>query len=230
LAALLDDLAHDGESSAFVTAIDRMVVKSQRAGGKLEVCQAVLGILRREILDAASADPEVLTRAEDLFYAARELLADSVLRAEISRKVDTLQQLREFSQTSSVLFGSASLAEIREQFETRFRALGIPAFALGLFQEPGRVSEHCLCLAAYGSTRRFRVPETFRSSDLGPADLFAQESGVLLVQPLTHQGEPLGIASILLGTLDIALFEQLREILGTALHAHRLARPSAAGS
>jgi hypothetical protein len=224
LAALLNDLTLHGESSAFVPAIDQMVVKLQRAGGNLEVCQAVLSVLRREILECANADADVLARAEDLFYAARELLAESVLRSEISKKIETLQQLRELSQTSCLLLGSSSLSQLREQFETRFRALGIPAFALGMFEEPGKVSEQCLCLAAYSSTRRFRVPETFRASEFGPTDLFAQDSGVLLVQPLTYDGMPLGIASIMLSSLDIALFEQLRELLGTGLRGYALAR------
>lgn len=228
LAALLNDLALHGESSAFVPAIDQMVVKLQRAGGNLEVCQAVLSVLRREILECANADADVLARAEDLFYAARELLAESVLRSEISKKIETLQQLREFSQTSCLLLGSSSPSQLREQFETRFRALGIPAFALGMFEEPGKVSEQCLCLAAYSSTRRFRVPETFRASEFGPTDLFAHDSGVLLVQPLTYDGMPLGIASIMLSSLDIALFEQLRELLGTGLRGYALARAAEA--
>lgn len=224
LAALLNDLGAQGEASSFVVAIDQIVVKLRRTGGDLSVCQAVLGVLRREILECASDDREVMARAEDLFYSARDLLAESVLRAEISRKVDTLQQLREFSQTSCRLLGDFTESELREHFETRFRALGIPAFALGMFEEPGKVSEHCRTLAAYGSSRRFRVPETFRTSDFAPSDLFAQDSGTLLVQPLTYEGVPLGIATIMLSTLDISLFEQLREILGTALRGHQLAR------
>lgn len=224
LAALLNDLTAQGEASSFVPAIDQIVVKLQRTGGDLSVCQGVLGQLRREILECASEDWDVMARAEDLFYAARDLLAESVLRAEISRKVDTLQQLREFSQTACLLLSDASPSTLREHFETRFRALGIPAFALGMFEEPGKVTERCRTLAAYSSARRFRVPETFRTSDFAPTDLFAQESGTLLVQPLTYDGAPLGIATIMLGTLDIALFEQLREILGTALHGHQLAQ------
>jgi hypothetical protein len=78
-------------------------------------------------------------------------------------------------------------------------------------------------LAAYSSARQKRVPETFRASDLGPADLFAQERGALLVQPLVFEGEPMGIVTVVLGALDITIFEQLREILGTGLRGFRLA-------
>jgi sigma-B regulation protein RsbU (phosphoserine phosphatase) len=227
LAAVLSDLTGQG-TSVFLAAIDQVVVKLQRAGGQLSVCQAVLSLLRREILDCASGDSDVVARAEDLFYAARELLAESLVRTEISKKIETLSQLREFSQASALLLGDRTLAELREQFELRFRALGIPAFALGVFKEPGKVSEECLCLAAYSSARRFRIPETFRASELGPTDLFAQDSGALLVQPLVFDGQPMGIVTVMLSTLDITIFEQLREILGAGLRGFRLAQSARA--
>ena len=229
VAAILNDLASQG-ASAFVPAIDQLMVKLQRAGGDLGVCQSVIGVLRREILECASGDSDVLAHAEDLFYAARELIAESLVRTEISRKVEALSQLREFSQATSLLLGETSLPKLREQFELRFRALGIPAFALGMFKEPGVASEECLCLAAYSSARRFRVPETFRASEFGPTDLFAQDSGALLVQPLTFEGKPVGLATIMLSTLDITIFEQLREMLGTGLHGFQLANQARAAS
>jgi DNA-binding LacI/PurR family transcriptional regulator len=223
LAAVLNDLTGQG-TSALLAAIDQIVLKLQRAGGQLSVCQSVLTLLRREILDCASGDGEVVARAEDLFYAARELLAESLVRSEISKKTEMLSQLREFSQASALLLGDASLPQLREQFELRFRALGIPAFALGVFKEPGKVSEECLCLAAYSSARRFRIPETFRASELGPTDLFAQDSGALLVQPLVFDGQPMGIVTVMLSTLEITIFEQLREVLGAGLRGFNLAQ------
>jgi hypothetical protein len=204
------------------------VVKLQRAGGNLGVCQAVLGLLRREILDCASGDWDVTAQAEDLFYAARDLLAESRVRSELSKKLETVAQLREFSNASSLLLGSSSLPKLREQFELRFRALGIPAFALGIFPEPGKASDDCLCLAAYSSARRFRIPETFRSSELGPPDLFAQDTGALLVQPLIFEGRPMGIVTVMLSTLDITILEQLRETLGAGLRGFQLARSATA--
>ena len=225
IAALLIDLTAQGTAapSAFVPAIDQMMIKLQRVGGNLSVCQAVLSVLRREILECASGDSDVIARVEDLFYAARELLSESMVRTEISRKNETLAQLREFAQTSALLLGETPLPELQRKFEERFRALGIPAFALGMFEEPGKVSDECVCLAAYSSARRFRIPGKFRASELGPTDLFAQDSGTLLVQPLIFEGVPVGIATIMLSTLDIAILEQLREMLGAGLRGFQLA-------
>ncbi len=92
-----------------------------------------------------------------------------------------------------------------------------------MFEEPGKVSDECVCLAAYSSARRFRIPGKFRASELGPTDLFAQDSGTLLVQPLIFEGVPVGIATIMLSTLDIAILEQLREMLGAGLRGFQLA-------
>ncbi len=223
LAALLNDLMGQGPS-IFLSTIDQIIVRLHRAGGDLSVCQTVLGLLRGEIADCASADASVGAHAEDLFHAARDQLAEAMVRTEISRKVDAVSQLREFAQASSLLFGTATLAVIREQFELRFRALGIPAFALGVFEEPGKVSRDCLCLAAYSSIRRFRIPETFRANEFGPADLFSRETGALLVQPLVFEGRPMGIVTVMLSTLDISIFEQLRLMLGAAVHGFHLAR------
>jgi hypothetical protein len=146
------------------------------------------------------------------------------VRVEISRKLETLAQLREFSHLNSLLLGRTELADLREKFEQRLRLLGVPALAIGLFTESGKVTPDCLCLAAYNSARQALPGETFRASDFGPPDWFAQERGALLVQPLVFEGEPMGIVTVALGSIDITIFEQLRELLGAGLRGYRLAR------
>ncbi len=223
LTALLNDLT-DERSSDFLPAIDHVLVKLERSGGNLGVCQTLLAVLRREIKLCAAEDPAMLARGDDLFEAARGLVSEFLVRVEIARKLQTVAQLREFSQLSSLLLGEQDLATLRHTFEDRFRALGIPALALGVFTEPGKVTPNCLCLAAYGSSRQPTVSETFRASDFGPRDLFAQERGALLVQPLVFEGEPMGILTVVLGGVELAIFEQLREMLGAGLRGFRLTR------
>jgi DNA-binding LacI/PurR family transcriptional regulator len=223
LTALLNDLTQTG-SSDFLPAIDQIMAKLGRAGGNLSVCQTVLRVLRREIKHAASEDPTVLARVDDLFEAASALVSESLVRVEISRKLETLAQLREFSRLTSLLIGGGEIADLREHFAVRMHALGVPALALGLFTEPGKVTTNCLCLAAYNSARQTLPAETFRASDFGPPDWFAQERGALLVQPLVFDGEPMGILSVALSSLDVTIFEQLREMLGAGLRGYRLVR------
>lgn len=223
LTALLNDLTDEG-SADFLPAIDHVLVKLERSGGNLGVCQNLLAVLRREIKQCAAEDPAVLARGDDLFEAARALVSEFLVRVEIARKLQTLAQLREFSQLSALLLGARDLASLRHTFEERFRALGISALALGVFTEAGQVTADCLCLAAYSSARQNTIGETFRASDIGPRDLFSQERGALLVQPLVFEGEPMGILTVVLGGVELAIFEQLREMLGAGLRGFRLAR------
>jgi len=223
IAAVTNDLIDGGGGASLTTAMDQILTKLQRAGGDIGVCQQVLSELRREIQDCAAEDSALSSRVADLFDAARELVSEALIRTEISRKIETLAQLREFSQTAALLVADGDLALLRRKIEERFRALGITAFALGLFTEPGRATPDCLCLAAYNSGRQFLAPETFRTNEFGPSDLFENERGTLLVQPLVFDGEPMGIATVVLGSFELTVFEQLREILGVALRGFRLA-------
>jgi len=222
LASLSNDLT-DERSSDFLPAIDHVLVKLERSGGDLGVCQSLLTVLRREIKLCAADDRAVLARGDDLFEAARGLVSEFLVRVEISRKLQTVQQLREFSQLSALLLGHSDLPTLRRQFEDRFRALGISALALGVFTEPGKVTANCRCLAAYSGSRQAPLGDTFRAIDFGPRDLFVQERGALLVQPLVFEGEPMGILTVALGGVELAIFEQLREMLGAGLRGFRLA-------
>ena len=95
--------------------------------------------------------------------------------------------------------------------------------SVGLFTEPGRVTERCVSLVAYGATKHAHDLDTFRSSDLAPPEVLASENGTLLVQPLVFGSQPMGIVTCAFGALDTAIYEQMREILGTALQGFRLA-------
>jgi len=221
LGALVSDLTKS-DSSEFVTAVDQVVVRLQRAGGDLDVCHSILSVLRRAILDCASSEASVVARADDILHAAREMLGESLVRTEIAKRGEMLHQLREFSAIASVLHGRRRQS-FGAELEERFRALGIPCMALGLFTEPGKVTERCTCVAAYGSDARLKAPATFRSSDFGPPEIFANVGSPLLVQPLLFEDEPMGLVTCALGNIDVAVHEQMREILGVGLKGLRLA-------
>jgi hypothetical protein len=220
LGALVSDLTKE-HSSDFVTAIDQIVVKLQRTGGDIGVFHSILTVLRRVILDCASSDRAVLARADDILHAAREMLGESLVRTEIAKRSEMLHQLREFSAVASLLHAGPR-PSLRGELEARFRALGIPCMSLGLFTEPGKVTEQCMCVAAYGHDARLKVPETFRSADFGPPDVFANVGGPLLVQPLLFEDEPMGVVTCALSDIAPAVHEQMREILGVGLKGFRL--------
>jgi DNA-binding LacI/PurR family transcriptional regulator len=211
--ALLRDLLGE-ESSAFAKAIDQTMGKVQRAGGDVGVCPAILSALRRAVYDCSPSDVRVLSRAEDVLDTARDLVSDWLVRAERLRTAAVLHQIREFTRMASQLMSAPAPGSVRSTFETRLRALGIPAASIGLFAEAGRVTDHCLSLVGYTGKRSLAVVDTFRSRDLGHAELRTSDEA-LLVQPLVFEGEPLGIATLSWGSMEDAVYEQGREILGT---------------
>lgn len=222
VAALVRDLTQR-ETSSFVSALERVLVNLQRAGGDLSACQAVLSVLRKGIQECAAGDYEVLGRANDIFDASRELIGESLIRSEILRKAHLSHQLRESFRLAATLAGASDLAVLRRDLEERARALGIATMSVGLFTEPGQVTKECVCLVGYSGSGRVDAQTTFDASEFAPREIFEGAKTTLLVQPLVFDGKPIGIVTTSFGSFDVMFYEQLREILGTGLHARRMA-------
>lgn len=220
-AFLADVTGH--ESSAFVSVINGISSKLQRSGGDPAILRSVLGHLRQGVYDCAGGDVVALTRAAELFEAARETVADFSLRSEVSRRVAVLHQLREFSAMVSLLLSAPPPELLQAAFAQRFGALGLGAFVLGLFTRSGEVTEDCLCLAAFNDGGRLPAPRQFRARQLLPRELFAGEKRPLLLQPLVFDGKPLGLVVSVLGSLDTNVYEQLRETMSAGVQGYRLA-------
>ncbi len=215
--ALLRDVL--GEATCgFALAMDQIMGKVQRAGGDIGASPAILAALRRAVLGCSAADVRASSRAEDVLDTARDLVGEWLVRAERLRTAGILRQLREFSRMASQLLGESVASSVRVAFEARLRALGIPSASIGLFAEPGRISDQCVSLAGYANRKSLAELDTFLSSDFGHPDLRASIEA-LLVQPLLFGNEPLGIATFAWGALDEAVYEPAREILGAGLKA-----------
>ncbi len=221
VAALTRDLVQK-EATSFVSALERLISNLQRTKRDLSACQSVLGVLRRGILDCAAGDPERLALANDICDVARELVGASLVRGEIVRQVELSHQLRDSFRLASVLFGSTDANLLRRDLEERFRGLGIPTLSVGLFTEPGRVTEQCVCVAAYSGVGRVETAPTFPSSELAPAGIFDGTKEALLVQPLVFDGQPIGLLTMSF-LADVELYDRLREILASGLQGYRLA-------
>jgi hypothetical protein len=222
LNALLRDLA-SADGTSFLTTLDRMLLGLQNAGADLSLCPQVIGTLGRAVQDCAARDSQLLARLDEVLDGARELVAEWLVRNEVRSRSEMFEQLREFSRMSAFLMSAPSRRAIQASVEERFRRLDIPALSLGLFSQPGQVSSECVCLAAYNRNRRLEVPDTFRTSDFGPAEVFENDTQARLVLPLLFDGVPLGILTVVLSDVAPAVYEQLREALSIGLHGMHLA-------
>ena len=228
LSAFLSDVAARA-GAAFVGVVSDILVRLTRSGEDPALLQPVLAQLRLSVNECAGGDADARLRTGELFEAAREAMAEFLLRSETSRRVGVVRQLREFSALASLLLSAPPLVQVQAELAERFTALGIGALALGLFTEPGRVSDECLCLAAFNDAKRLPAPRTFRAQDLCPPELFEHEKRPRLVQPLTFEGKPLGLVTSVLGDLDNSVLEQLRETLSAGLQGYRLASAAHSG-
>jgi DNA-binding LacI/PurR family transcriptional regulator len=211
--ALVRD-ASGRESWVFATTLDQTLVKVQRAGGDITVATAILNALRRAVHACATAEVDAASRAEEVLDVARDLIGEWLLRAERLRTTEIVRQVRTFTGMASQLLAPSHAQGFRGWLEERLRGLGLPAASIGLFAEPGRISEECVSLVGYTARKSFARETRFRARDMGHVELRGVEEP-LLVQPLVCGGEALGIATLPWGVLDEAVYEQAREILGT---------------
>jgi hypothetical protein len=122
-----------------------------------------------------------------------------------------------------MLFGKMRGPAHREALEDGVRRLGVTAMCLGPFDRAGEVSPLCSCLAGYEPSRRASRETQFRSAEFYAHEVFANERGALLVQPLLFDGEPLGLLTVALGGHPGRVYEQMREAFALGLRGHRLA-------
>ncbi len=222
LSALLADV-RDPEHGTFLATLDQMMAGLQRAGAELGRVQPVVGTLRRSLLDCASGDQTAIERIEDVLDSARELIAEWLVRGETLTRIELVDFLRGISQVSGSLLGKPGGYAARLAFEERLKGLGLTAFSLGLFGEPGKTTPTCQCLAGYGPSGRAQPETHFASSAFAAAGVFEQERAAFLVQPLVYEGEPIGLLTLALGERHGSVYEQMRETFGVALRGFRLA-------
>jgi DNA-binding LacI/PurR family transcriptional regulator len=222
LTALLADL-QGTQPGAFLSAIDQLMAGIQRAGGELAHAQPVLSTLRRAVQDCAAGDPEAIIRIDDVLDSARELLSDWLLRGETQARLEVVEFLRGLSRVNEVLLEEPRGAAQRQAFEGGLKQLGLSALSLGLFNEPGQVSERCVCVAGYDANGRAPLEPEFRSSDFAAKAVFAGERSAVLVQPVLFGGEPMGLLASVLGEWHGSVYEQMRETFGLGLRGFRLA-------
>jgi hypothetical protein len=220
--ALLTDLRgqHD---DAFLSALDQLMAGLQREGGDITQVQPMLGTLRRLLLDCASTELEAVVRIGDLVDAARELVGEWLVRGEALRRMEVIEFSRALLRVSGSLPHSSEGTPQQASFEQALRRLDFSALSLGLFEEAGRASERCQCLAAYETNGRLQGGSHFRSSDFAAPGVFKQGRGAVLVQALVDEGEPLGLLAVPLGHYHGSLHEQMRETFAISLRGFRLA-------
>ncbi|MEP7052620.1 MAG: substrate-binding domain-containing protein [Pseudomonadota bacterium] len=218
--ALLTDLRGQ-DDDAFLSALDQLMTGLQREGSDLTQVGPMLGTLRRLLLDCAPNELEAIIRIGDLVDAARALVGEWLVRGEALRRMEVIDFSRALSRVSGSLLRASGGTPQRASFEQALRQLDFSALSLGLFEEPGRVSEQCQCLAAFETSGGLQSKSHFPSSNFAAPGVFGEVRGAVLVQALVYEGEPLGLLTVPLGHHHGSLYEQLRETFALSLRGFR---------
>lgn len=221
LSAFLADLTGSTEHS-FLGAIERMVTKLP-IHSEIGVLHALLDVLRDSIRAALDSDAPATARASDLLDAARQLVADTVLRSESYRSAEAAHYLREMTAIAGTFLSAESLDVTRAAREKKLESLGLSAFSLGVFTEPGHATENCSVAIGLALHHAMSSVHSFPARGLAPDAWFRECEAPVLVQPLIWNDEPHGIVAFPLGPLDGPIYEQVRETLGLGLRSYWLA-------
>jgi DNA-binding LacI/PurR family transcriptional regulator len=200
-------------SRGFLEEVDRLMREAIARGSDALVCHDVLTALRLQVLASASVEPPVRTRFEDLFQEARVLLARLSRDVEQARARASAAHMRSITKACFSLCGSGSLSELGQSLSEHLPLLGVPVFSVARLR-PGNGSE----LDVIASRNRGGRPggKTASFAEMG-AEPSLHDEEMVVIEPLEFDSIPVGVAAFGWGTLDVSIYERLRELLGMAL-------------
>jgi hypothetical protein len=157
---------------------------------------------------------------EDLFQESRLTIARIGVDVEREQHRALGSRLRSITKACLTTLGAPDDAALTRTLTLQLPALGIKSFCVSRFTRgPGATAELAV-VARRAEGMGGAAPQTLLSRELGldPALLLEE---ALVVEPLEFRGEPVGLAVLAWGARDALHYEQLRELLGPAIHVER---------
>jgi phosphoserine phosphatase RsbU/P len=218
---LVDSLTQelsDSVGGSFMREIERLARRSVALGNDVMAFHDVLTALRLQTLSCVATEPEVRPRLEDLFQEARHMLARTISDVEREQASVDTYHLRLIAKACLAALSSGSSAELREVLAEQLPALGVLAYSISRFRgEAGQSSELEIVARRAPGVWHHRIT-LVESAKLG-LDQALEAEPALVVQPLQFGDLPVGLAIFAWGARNPLIYEQLRELLGPALHA-----------
>jgi DNA-binding LacI/PurR family transcriptional regulator len=217
LDALVQDLA--GDPGSFFFEVEQLVRKNVALGSDVMLCHEVLTVLRLQALACASLEPASRPRVEDLFQESRLIIARIGVDVEREQHRALGSRLRSITKACLASLGAPDDSALARTLASQLPALGIKSYCVSRFTRgPGPSPE--LAVVARRAEGVGAAPHTLPSRELGldPALLLEE---ALVIEPLEFRGEPVGLAALAWGAREALHYEQLRELLGPAIHVER---------
>ena len=220
---LLQTFSDDVEGTspdAFLRALDTVVRQAAANTGNPKRWQGVISTLRRHIVPFL-AEIEHLQRAEDLWQAARIMIAEATYRFQASQEAQAKQQAERLRQIGQTLITTFDLESAMDVLTKRLPELGFPGCFLSLYDFPEQPETWSNLIFAYNSNGRIEIPPgglRFRSRQLVPHDLLpAHKPFSAVIVALHLRDQQLGFVLFEAGPLDGAIYESLRGQISSVL-------------
>jgi DNA-binding LacI/PurR family transcriptional regulator len=222
LDALLRDLT-TADTGHVVRELESLARRHASDGGDVAACQDVLTALRLQALACGALEPDTRPRLEDLFQESRLVLGRIGVDVERSRHQTLNLRVRTIAKQCNSLLDQGTFADVAKLLEEHLPAIGIQGFLISRFVDPGDLSAE-LEVISRRSQGVWRAPEkTIAPQRLG-LDTALEQEGIVVLEPLEFGSVPLGMAAFTWGAEMPAHYEQLREVLSTALRALQIGR------
>jgi DNA-binding LacI/PurR family transcriptional regulator/signal transduction histidine kinase len=152
-------------------------------------------IFHREALPLAASDPDAWRRAQELTEQAIILVGDAAGQRKALEERQFQQQALRLQELGETLIATFDLDKVMDQLAQELPRLGIRRCYLALYEGDDAPSEWSRLLLAYDEHRRVPLEKggrRFRSKELVPADLLADDRRTLAVYALYFQDHQQG--------------------------------------
>jgi hypothetical protein len=215
LDALVQELA--AADGSFLREVDQLVRRNVGLGHDVMVCHDVLTALRLQALACASVEPASRPRIEDLFQESRLTLSRVGVDVERDRQQALTLRMRLITKACLSLFGKGTIEELANVLEEHLPAIGIGAFSIARFRDPDRKTGELEVISRRSHGVWF-APTSILPTRTLALDPVLEQQETIVVLPLEFGLAPMGIAAVAWGAQNPMHYEQLREVLGAAVH------------
>jgi DNA-binding LacI/PurR family transcriptional regulator len=227
LSAFLSDLGSEA-SQEFPNFVEDMTEKSLTKTSSARLCREVVDCLRSQLIGALYGDPNRRERADDIFYAAHQVIDKVVSRNMMRERAHLSHLVRSMSVVCNKLSSAQSISHLRESIGVLLPQLNLHNYYVVNYRnrDPRRAE---LLMARDGAAiDPAAYPSTFDASNLLPPPLLSALDGrAFAVLPLSLREHFLGHLLLELNLEQSYCYDPIADAIASGLHRAELVASSA---
>jgi DNA-binding LacI/PurR family transcriptional regulator len=215
------------KSDRFSKAFRNLLSSLLDVGADVSAVHDVITVLRRQMLGCLDPDPELRTRAENMFQEVRLITSEVMERLQASRRTKAERVAITLAQTSCDLAAVGSVSELRAIVGRRFGELGIRSCYVSLFDGGEESTGTARIVVAHDPevSHHEAVATPFPAARLAPEQWLSVDRSRSYVLMSAHfVGQTLGLMAVSLEAPSY-VYDALGEMMGMALDRIRRLSP-----